>query len=430
MYKTFKEKLRSNEFSRNLTLVLSGNVTAKAIGILSAPIITRIYSPEDYGVFALFMGIVSIIGALSTLRYATAIPLIKNENALEAMLKLCFLMIAIVSAIACFVLLYYSDLFVVTFNAENIRSYLWFFPLAFFATGCYQTLSSWAIREKKFKIITQTTVTQSLSSSLSKILLGLLHLKPSGLLIGVIIQEAAGTFRLLKSMLRKYPLFFKRFNWGLVKSVAVRYKNFPLIQSWSQLLLALGAQLPVLLIGYLYDLKVAGAFGLAQSMISLPMNLIGQAVAQVYYAEIANMGKENPLEIYRLSAEVIKKMFIIGLFPVLFLLLFGPLTFKFVFGTEWKDAGVYSQILSLLILARFISTPVMSCLNVLEKQMLQLWINLFRVIFIVIVFCFASVLNFDVIEALFIYTITLSIYFLIVIKMVMSQLKKITKESV
>lgn len=424
MYHSLKQRLLTSEFSKNLTLVLSGNIAAKSIGILAAPIITRIYSPEEYGVFSVFVAVVAIVGALSTLRYATVIPLIKSDKAVEAMLKLCFLVVICISVFSCLVIFIGGSFLVESFSAQRLEPYMWFLPLAFFATGLYQTLSSWAVREKRFKIITQTTVFQSVSSALSKIVLGLLSVKPAGLLVGVIVQEAAGSLRLLKNMLAQFPEFFKTLNWRLIKAVAGRYKKFPLIQSWSQLLLALGAQLPVLLIGYFYGIKVAGIFGLAQSMISLPMNLIGQSVSQVYYAEIARIGISNSEKILKLSIKVIKKMFLVGLLPVFFLVFLGPVTFEIFFGNEWKDAGVYSQVLAALVLFRFISSPIASVLNVFEKQLFQLSLNFFRIILVLLVFSGSFKFDIEILGALSIYSVVISFYYIALVLSVLFLMRR------
>jgi len=198
---------------------------------------------------------------------------------------------------------------------------------------------------------------------------------------------------------------------------------FPLIQSWSQLLLALGAQLPVLAIGFLYGVEVVGVFGLAQNMINMPMDLIGQSVAQVYYAEISKYGKNNSDQIYKLSVSIIKKLFLVGLIPFGFLLVLGPWIFKLVFGPEWFEAGVYARILSILILFRFISSPIMNSLNVLEKQKIQLWLNTLRVILVLLIFYLAKKIGFSPEKAIIIYSVSIAFFYIYVILKILRLLK-------
>lgn len=429
MYRTLKNKLLSSTFSKNLAIVLSGNIAAKTIGILSAPIITRLYTPEDYGVFAIFVSIVAIVGSLSTLRYAVTIPLQSNEQAAEDMVKLCLLISLVISLSSWVVVISVGDDLAKAFEVEKIVPYLWVLPLAFFFAGAYQTFSNWAVREKHFKLITRTALSQGITSSAGKIGLGLLGVKPLGLLVGLLLQEAAGVITLLRHFLKKRPSFFQAFDYASIKSQAVRYRKFPLIQSWSQLLLALGAQLPVLLVGYYFGLKAAGVFGLAQSMISLPMNLIGQSVSQVYYAEIAKFGKNQPEKIYHLSISVIKKMFFLGLIPALFLLFLGPLVFELVFGDEWKEAGVYSQMLTGLILFRFVSSPIASVLNVFEKQWLQFNLNAIRVVLVILVFYCSSFMGLLVKETVLFFGVAVSVYYILLIAIILMLTKRQKRKS-
>jgi O-antigen/teichoic acid export membrane protein len=250
------------------------------------------------------------------------------------------------------------------------------------------------------------------SSSSIKIGLGLLNIKPLGLFIGHIAQEAAGITSLLSSLIKTKPTFFKSFSWSEIKQVAIRYKRFPLVQSWSQLLLASGAQLPILLLGIFYNAEVVGVFGLAKSMIHLPMDLIGKAVSQVYYAEISRFGRNNPDKIYNLSVSLIKKLFFFGLIPVAFLMIFGPWIFGFVFGEEWYDAGVYARFLSIYVLMAFISAPIASVFNVYERMDLQLTLNIVRVVFVAAIFTICHFLHLSAKQAIIIFSIGMVFYFI------------------
>ena len=328
------ERFKNNIFFQNILVVAGGNSVAKLIGILATPIITRLYTPEDYGIYTVFMSIIAITGSIVTLRYSVTIPLAKEEKTADNLIKLCFLVTFSLSLLWLLIVAIFKGKISEHFQIDNLQHFLWLIPIVFLGKGIYETLNSCAIRNKGFKLITRTKVSQSVSSSVVNIGFGLLKVAPLGLLLGVITQEIAGVGNLFSKMRNVRPDFFNKNSLKDIKTVAIRYKDFPLIQSWSQFLLASGAQLPVILLGLYYDNQVVGVFGLAMSMISLPMDLIGQSVAQVYYAEIAKIGKDNSVKIYSLSISLIKKLFIIGLFPVGLLIAFGPWLFKLVFGPE------------------------------------------------------------------------------------------------
>lgn len=405
------ERYKKNIFLQNILLVAGGNTAAKFIGILATPIITRLYTPEDYGIYTVFMSVIGITGSIATLRYSVTIPIAKEERTADNLLKLCFLVTLSLSLLWLLIVGVFKGKISEHFQIENLQHFLWLIPIVFFGKGIYEALNNWAVRNKGFKLITRTKLSQSVSSSAIKIGFGLLNVAPLGLLLGVIAEEIAGIGNILTKLRKASPNFFKNNSFKDIKTVAIRYKDFPLIQSWSQFLLVFGAQLPVLLLGIYFDNQVVGVFGLAMSMISLPVDLIGQSVAQVYYAEIGRQGKENSVRIYNLSISLIKKLFIIGLFPVGLLIAFGPWIFKLVFGPEWYDAGLYAQLLSFMILTRFISSPISNIFNVYEKQKTQLSLNIIRVVVVLLVFCGSSHLSLSPTYTIGLYSLSMTLYY-------------------
>lgn len=406
----YKEKLRKNIFLKNIAIVAGGNVSAKFIGIISMPIITRFYSPKDFGIFSAFLSVAAIAGSLATFRYASTIPLAKDEKLADNLLKLCFFItfsfsLLIVAGIASF-----GDFIIDKFSVEQLKSYLWFLPVVFFATGIYEALNNWAIRNKDFSLITRTQISQSLSSSVIKIGFGVLKFVPLGLFLGHICQAAAGIGSLSLKLKKMRPSFFSNFSWSGVKLAAIRYKKFPLIQTWSQLLLVTGSHLPILLLSWFYGAKVAGVFALAMGMINFPMDFIGRAVAQVFYGEIAKYGKNNAEKIYKLSILIVKKLFWISLVPVVVLIFLGPLLFELIFGAEWVEAGLYARYFSIIVLTRFITSPTTKIFDVFEKQGIQLTLNIVRNIIVVLVFYVSHLLKWDHIEAIMLYGAIFPLY--------------------
>lgn len=405
------KRLKANSFYKNIAIVASGNVTARLIGVLLTPIITRLYTPTDYGVFSVFISVIGITGSLATLRYAVTIPIAKDEKIADNLLKLCFLVTLSLSLIWVIIIAVFGKIISDHYQINQLNTYLWFIPIVFLSTGIYESLNNWAIRSKKYKLITRTNISKSVSSSSIKIGLGLLKIRPLGLFIGHIFDQGAGITSLLSSLINEKPKFFHAFSWTEIKQVAIRYKRFPLFQSWSQLLLALGAQLPILLLGLFYNAEVVGIFGLANSMISLPMNLLGQAVAQVYYGEISRIGINNSNEIYELTVSLIKRLFYIGIIPIILLALFGPWFFEIVFGDEWLEAGEYARILSVYIMFAFISAPLANVFNLYERMDLQLTLNIVRVILVGLIFATSYFFKYSPKQTIMIYSSGMVIYY-------------------
>lgn len=386
---------RDRPFFKSVALLAGGTAAAQAIGILSTPLVTRLYPPEHFGVLAVFVSILGITTPLATLRYAVTIPIAEDEELADNVLRLCFLVTLVLSLLFALGLGFFGSTISQRYPDNDASRYFWLLPVCLFTTGLYQALSGWGLRTKQFKLIARTSLSQGVSSASTKIGLGVFGVRPLGLLLGYFMSQAAGLGCILRALIRQKPRFFREGSWRGMGYAARRFARFPLLQGWSQFLLGLGIQLPVLLVAALYGAKAAGFFGLAFNMVNMPMNILGQSVGQVYFAEIAQYGKSRPDKILALSLSVAKKLLLIAAGPLAVIAILGPLLFGLVFGQEWGEAGIYARLLSIYILSGFVTAPIAQCLNVLEMQVLQILVNVLRVAVLLAAFmaCKAMMLN-------------------------------------
>lgn len=412
------KKNSQSSFIKNVSLIAGGTAAGQGIIILSTPVVTRLYTPADFGVFTVFVALLGIIGQLSTLRYSVTIPLADKEEFADNVLRLCFLISLFLSLVLGLAVFLLGDFFAARFSVPHAAPYLWLLPVCLFGTGVYEALSNWAIRRKDFNVIARTKLSQGVSSSGIKIGLGWFGIRPLGLLLGLLAAQVAGSGSLFLKLIKEKPSFFRSISWEGIGFAAKRFSRFPLLQSWSRLLLSLGVQLPAIFMAAFYGAEVVGLFGLAHSMVNLPMNLLGTSVSQVYYAEIAKYGKSKPDKILKLSVSIIKKMLFVGTIPMTVIMVAGPLLFSFVFGAEWHDAGVYARLLAIIILTRFVASPVAHCFDVLEMQGTQLFLNIVRVVLIVIIFMICKYIDLSSYTAVNIYSIFLALYYVFMIAVV------------
>ena len=415
--------LHGRPFFKSVALVAGGAAVAQSISVLSTPVLTRLYDVSHFGVLTVFVSLLGVIQPLATLRYAVTIPIAEDDDFSYDVLRLCFFVTSMLSFMVLLGVLFFGDMISVWYPDNDIGAYLWLLPICFFGIGIYQSLASWTVRNKKFKLLARTRVRQGVFSSAVKIGFGLLGFKPVGLLLGHVISSAAGTGSVLLALLRERPSFFREGSWRRVCSAARRFARFPLLQSWSQLFLSLGMQLPALFVAAIYGAEPAGYFGLAFSMVSMPMNILGQSVSQVYFSEVAQYGKSQPKKILRLSVSLVKKLFLIGAGPLLAIAVLGPLLFSFVFGDAWSEAGMYARYLSLFMLSRFVASPISHCLNVLEAQWVQIAVNFFRVLVPVSVFLACKHLGVEARDAILFYCLAAAIYHILFILFLLQLLR-------
>jgi len=411
---------------RNMAMLASGTSVAKVIGTVSLLIITRIYLPEHMGVLSVFTALTAMLIPLGTLRYTVAIPLLKSDRLATNLAMLCGMFLLIISTlIFLFFWFFASDVFNLL-SMNQLLPYWWLLPVTIAGTGLYELLTNWAVREKAFKPLAKTKIWQSVIGSTVKIGLGLLGMKPLGLLIGQVFTQAGGILSLLKSFHRKLKANFKHVSRKRMVFLLRRYADFPKYRLPSQFLLILSTQAPLLFFAWHFGAETTGQLGLALMILALPITLFGQTTGQAYYAEIAKIGRKNPQEIYNVTKSITKKLFLISIPPFLVLLLFGPWLFEFVFGELWHEAGIFASILAVYLLAQFVSSPLVNALSVFEKQLLFLMINIIRAVGIVLIFGTSYGLRLSPDKTILVYSLALSMHYIFTAFIVFKVIKRAT----
>ncbi|MBE0447462.1 MAG: oligosaccharide flippase family protein [Actinobacteria bacterium] len=364
--------LPRGRFARNVAVLAGGTALAQGLTVLASPILTRLYKPEDFGILAVYASILSILLVVASWRYEMAIPLPEDEVIAANLMALALLVLLGMSfATGVGVWLFSNDIMLWP-NASPLGVYLWLLPISLFGAGGYQILNYWAVRKGSFARIARTKLNQSIGSIITQLSLGLLHFGPLGLLAGQMIGQASGTMTLAKLARRKDSEALKKISFSGIRWAANRYRRFPMITSGSAVLNSLGLQAPVLLLTAFYGPQVVGWFAFAQRVTSMPLNLVGQSLAQVYFGEAAQLAREDPRRLRMRFLGISRRLLLIGAGPVIFLGLAGEQLFSLIFGNQWQEAGLYVQLMAVMFLAQFIATPLSQTFSALERQDLGL----------------------------------------------------------
>ena len=390
-------------FLGKVVVIAGGTALAQIVTAVSAPIITRLYSPEDYGVVTVFSSILGLI-SFGALQYENSLPIADDEDSAINVLALCFLVLISLSIMVLVIFLVWGRWILGRMNGDVMLPFIYFVPIGFFLSGSYTVLKLWAFRNRNYKTISSTTVTQSVFGNTFKILAGLMGLGPLGLVVGAIMGQSSGIVSLSRPLWAKSRSIRAAISISKMKTCAKRFKDFPLYSTPNTFVNSLKNQLPVLYLSGAYEGAIVGFFGLALAIIKVPLHLIGQSIGSVFFAEAAHIGRSNPLRLKRLANKLIKRLALIGLFPLAALLLFGPELFELVFGSLWREAGVYARIISVMAYFELVLNPVSRVFVVFEKQKTILIINAFRACLIAFGFLISSLLNFDSYQTVMIYS--------------------------
>ncbi len=381
--------LQRRAFIRSILMVAGGTTLGQVFVVLASPLLTRLYSPESFGTLAVFLSLFSLLVIINSLRYELAIPLAEDDGDAAALLVLVCLLVVLTTVIfACFFGLFGTPL-ALLLNAPALDGHLGLLVVSLLVAGFYQGLTYWAIRRQAFSPIGYSKFWQSLGMVLTQLGLGVISSHPTGLTAGVAAGQSLGLWPLVRLLWRGDHSIFQQVRGSSVLAMARRYRQFPLLTSWSSFLMAAGLQLPTLFINTLYGAQVAGWFALGQRVIGLPMALIGTAVVQVYTGRASELARQHPADLRRLYGRTSAGLLVTGAVPIGLLMLIAPGLFALVFGEEWRAAGEYVQIMGPMFLAQLVMSSVSQGIYVIERQDLQTLWDIVRLVMLILVFVFA-----------------------------------------
>jgi len=367
-----------SEFSRNVLTLMTGTTIAQAIPIAISPILTRIYTPEDFGILALFVAMTSILGTIASGRYELAIMLPKKDKDAINLFALGFIIVSLLTIILFFIIIIFHDNILGILNNQNISLWLYFIPIAVFFTGIYNLLNYFNNRKKQYRDLANATIVKSIITAIIQLSIGIVKGGVVGLISGQLISQFFANMKLLKNLTK---------NKNLIRSIskikifilAKKYKDFPKFTLWAGLLNTSSTQLTNILISSLFNVKTLGFYSLSQRMLGMPSALIGGSIGQVFFQEATKERHQTGSAISTFQS-TLKKLMIIGVPFFSLMFFFIEDAFTFVFGEEWIVAGKYAKILMPFFMINFISSPLAISMSIFEKQKHGLYINIILII--------------------------------------------------
>ena len=391
--------LPRGRFARGVMTLVLGTGLAQVIVIATSPILTRLYSPSDYGIFAVAASIISILITITCLRYEYAIPLPKDEDTAANVLALSLLAHAVMCVAAGALLWLIAPWLFAPFGATVLVPFVWVISLAQIGGGIVSALTNWAVRTKTYSDIAGSRLMQSVTLVAVQAGLGAAGAGSVGLLVGDAAGRISGSSGLVLSVRRSHPSAFRRVSRAGINAAARRYRRFPILSTGSALLTSLSLQVPLLLLVSLYGTETGGQFVLAARVCAIPLTLIADAVGQVFVAESAGLVRDNPAQLRGLYSRTTRTLATAALGPALLGMLLAPLLVGPVFGAEWAQAGLFVAVLIPSFYVAFVIGATGDLLYVLERQDLHLAREILRFTLMGGAIPLAAMLGFSSLEA-------------------------------
>lgn len=422
MYKKIVDKINSSEFAKNVMTIFSGSVASQILPILFMPILTRLYEPEAYGVFGLYISIGTIASAFSTLRYSQAIQISEQKEDAFLILKFCIFLVFSFSTLLLLILVPIFLFYMPFLKIESIGATILSLPFYVLCIGLNEVLLVWINRNKQFKYISFNRIlTTSLNLIIALIWALTVNQTFNGLISGIVVAQMMGTGFLLfrANQIQKFDL---PFNKNRLKHLIIKFKHFPIYSLPSDLINVITNQMPILMLNKYATNKEVGYFNMSNRILGLPSLLISASIGEVFKQRATQDYIKNGtcLPIFN---NTFKTLVLIGIVPFTVIALFGPWLFTFFLGTKWTEAGHYSQIFSVMFFLRFAISPLTYTFYITGKQKIDFYGHILMLISTLIPFY----LGFNLLKNVYLSLIMFSISYSLIYAAYYYYSKKYTK---
>jgi O-antigen/teichoic acid export membrane protein len=360
--------IRKKPFVRNVIAVASGTAMAQLISLTFAPLITRIYGPEDFGLNGVFIASTSVVSSIAALTYPLAIVLAKSDADAKGFIRLSLYIASIVALLITLAFIFFKNEILKLAQIEAIEQFVFLIPLAVFFSVVFEVTQQWSIRVKQFKIRAKVAVFQALIINLAKMGAGLYYPLAAVLILLTSISSAFQAALLSAALRRsKKEANEKIFEPKTIKQLALEHKDFPLYRTPQVFINSVSQSMPVLLLASFFGPTTAGFYSIGVTVLGIPSQLIGKSVGDVFYPRIVDAAN-NGENITKLIKKATLALAATGLIPFSIIIGFGPWLFGIFFGADWTTAGEYARWQAIWLYFAFLNRPSVAAIPVLGLQ--------------------------------------------------------------
>lgn len=360
-------RLTKKEFIRNVAILSTGTALSQVLTLAFSPVLTRLYDPDDFGILGVIRSISGPLTVIAALKYELAIVLARDDEKAVNVLVLCFAIVISICLLSALILGLAGDLIATTIGAPSAGTLLLMVPFMVFFGGSFQTLNAWANRRKSYLRASISEVSRSGATGISQVLFALLG-HGGGLVYGRIVGGAVATFALGSKIFREERhLLSKAGRFLQLRTTAVAYDQFPKYTMPRALLVAISRNLPTIFLASFFSPAAAGLYWFTVRTLEMPTTLIATAVRRVFYQRAAALHNDHK-SVLPLLTRTTAALAAISCIATVIIIAVAPPLFEFIFGSEWRDAGVYAQWLVLWWFAAFCSVPSAMLIPVYDLQ--------------------------------------------------------------
>lgn len=386
---------KKDSLIKNVTVLVTGTVIAQVIPVALQPVLKRLFTPEDFGVFDIYLKTLGILFVIFALKYDMAVVLPKN--------RIKALLILSLSVLSAFTFTLISFILLLIFEPQILnllhfpikyRYALYILPFSTLFFSLFNTFNYLLIRDKKFYASSLNKVNRRGVEGATQVSLAFApSIKTFGLFIGDFIGNIIYFLSAYYQSFKGFKIDKRFFKISLLKSVAKEYSDLPKYNIIPELLnTGFFAALSFLVLAK-FDIKEVGYMELTQRILAIPSAFIAYSIGQVLLQKITEMVNNKE----KITREIKKIFFLLLAMAVPFvilILLFATPIFSFAFGKEWAISGVYSKYLVVFYALGFLISPLSQVLISLQKFKINALWKIARFVIVLPLFF----INFEIID--------------------------------
>jgi O-antigen/teichoic acid export membrane protein len=364
-------RFNKNNFWRSVTTLVSGTVLAQFIGLLTTPVVSRLYNTKAYGEYGIIISTATIIISIVTLGLSSAVMIPTNDDECDDVFMVTFITSLILST---FILMISV---ISTFKFFDLGMYNTSFCLLVYIYVVINNLKGlltvYINRKKLNRVLFYNSLIGALVTLVVTIPLGLLKFGSLGLVMAGII---ATVISIIQMIYHVNP--FKRLPSMVVfKSVFNKYKDYVLFQYPSNFIGNLAIQLPTQMLSANFGNASLGSYSMCEKLLGIPSRLIGVPINNIYFRTASEYYKEGK-NLADFTFSLITKIMLVAFLPIIVIIFWGEPIFAWVLGAGWSKAGKLASILILQYVLMFCQNCTSYCRVAIGKQRVNLVVSLLR----------------------------------------------------
>lgn len=357
----------NSPFLKSVITIFTGGAVSHVIAFLIEPILTRIYKPEEFALFAQFVSFTTLFTIVATARYELAIMLPKTERKSINIFALSLIISVTITVLSFIIVLLFRIPIAHFLKNDKLSFFLWLTPIAVIFTGLYQTFNYWSLRNKRFGLISISRIVQTTINAGGNILFGFLKWGSKGLIIAFIIGQFASISSFLVKFFRSDKRATKLINKKEIREMATKYSDFPKINSIHAFTDILQQSIVIFLLSYFFTSDDVGYYSRTFRLLIAPISLIGLSVGQVFFQRASSEYAQGK-NIKEFVLKNIKMMLWVAIPFFIFTSILAPQIFGWFLGKGWEQAGYYARYISLWLAMNIITNPISSIPLIVGKQ--------------------------------------------------------------